>query len=122
MADQSHVREPFASILKSILRPVPYPLPVEISTREQPKTRFHADDINDAYSVLLWYWPQDQNASNADERMREAFSRCMVALDAAMTRRIESDLDEQYRYELNRLGGGIAPKLHDSDSEPEGRF
>lgn len=103
-----HVAQPFRDILENLLKPKSFPLPVEISAREQPKTRFHPDDIQTALSVLLWYWPAQQDASNADERMREAFSRCMVTLDAAMRRREEDDLDDdlesQYRYERTRGG------------------
>lgn len=118
-----HVREPFRSILASILRPVEqYPLPVEISTRQQPKTRFHPDDIETALNVLLMYWPAHQDARNSEERIREAFSRCMVTLDKAMTERREEELERQYEYEQWRKSQPAVEytMLHDSDTDPGG--
>lgn len=98
--NNDHVATPFREILASIVKP--HPLPIELPVKEQPQTRFHPDDIATAFGVLLWYWPANQDANNADERMREAFSRALVSLDAAMTRREMTDLEAMYLYEQGR--------------------
>jgi hypothetical protein len=119
-----HVAEPFRSILENILKPKSYSLPVGLDAAIQPATRFHPDDVTRALDVLVFYYSKPETLEGW-HKLEQAFSHCLVALDAAMKRRendeLNARLDRQYRYELGRrawANGDTVPVLHDSDSEP----
>ena len=97
----TNVAQPFADILHNILKPREYQLPVAVDATIQPQTRFHPDDVQMALGVLATYYGAPQTLEDWS-RLDDAFARCMVALDAAITRREERELNAQYRYEQAR--------------------
>lgn len=103
MADNENVREPFRSILASIVKPVPQPEP-------PPKPLTNRDRYRALESVYCELVAAGVviDIAQLDWACREVESRIR-----------ESELDNQYRYELSRRACGIAPRLHDSDSDPE---
>lgn len=105
MADQNdHVREPFRSILASIVKPHPQPEPKPAPKILTNRDRYRA--LEGVYCELVAAGVVIDIAQ-LDWAVREVESRLR-----------ESELDNQYRYELARRAAGIMPRLHDSDSEP----
>lgn len=99
-----NVREPFRSILASIVKPVDPPKPKPLTNRERFRVLEAIHYKLDEAGISVDIGTLDWICREFDEQTREA------------------DLDRQYRYELARRSGGIMPDLHDSDSEPKGRF
>ena len=79
--------------------------PFEIKLRSHPepiRTRFHSDDVIGALAVLMGYLPMMPITLDQVDDIQEAFGHAILHLEAAMSRREESDLDAQFRLEVAR--------------------
>ena len=91
-----HIAEPIRTILNTFY---------EISLgghSEGFRSRFHPDDIDVALGVLTVYLPATLTNDRDYRCVEEAWKHAVLALDAAITRREEAELDRRYDYERGR--------------------